>query len=432
MFAYFIGIIFIGSGLLSIPGAWDGDVPLSYLDALFTATSAVCVTGLITVDTASFTLFGQAVIMGLIQAGGLGILTFTTLFLLFPGNRISFRNRKLIRDYYLESVEAEPQAIIRTILLVTFGLEIVGALILYSQFDGVENRLFSAFFHAVSAFSNAGFSTFSTSLEGYARESVVLVTIAGLVIFGGLSFVVIHEVWDWAFRKRRRLSLHSKIVLLMTGGFLIAGTLAFYLMEGSRLIRQGGAGFAVANSFFLSVMPRTAGFNAIPVAGLSMESQIITVLFMFVGGAPGSIAGGVKVTTFFLILLIVFRGVDDRGQIRVGKRRLSAKSLSHANMFMLKAFFLLVAAIFSLSIFESELIAQGGTSFLEILFEAVSAFGTVGLSHGLTPYLSSGGKVVIILTMFAGRVGLVTMALRNPRRHVEHLVDYPKGEVLIG
>lgn len=432
LFAYFIVLIFSGSIALSTPTAWAGEEPLSYLDALFTSVSAVCVTGLITVDTAAYTRFGQAVILVLIQTGGLGILTFSTLFLLFPGNRISFRNRKLIKDYYMESIEYEPRKILRNILLLTFGVEAVGALALYTQFSGIESGLFVSVFHAVSAFCNAGFSTFSTNLEGWSGNAAVLVPVMLLVVSGGLSFAVIHDLYARVTGATGRLTLHAKIVLGMTSILIAGGFLFFFLAERHGIFEGKPSSFAVLNSLFLSVTPRTAGFNTVPMDGLSLGSKAVNLVLMFVGAAPASIAGGVKVTTFFLILLIIFRGVDENGEIRLVHRRLDARSLSHANMFMLKALFILTAAVIGLTVTEGGRDQGRSADFLAIVFEAVSAFGTVGLSLGLTPFLSDAGKVIIILTMFAGRVGLVSMAIPVPGRQAERLIEYPKGEVMIG
>ncbi|MBN2050459.1 MAG: potassium transporter [Spirochaetales bacterium] len=432
LLGYFIIIILTGSLLLSLPISWEGSEPLGYLDALFTATSAACVTGLITVDTASYSIFGQTVILLLIQMGGLGILTFSTLFLLMPGNRFSFHNRKLIKEYYVESLEYEPATILKKILLLTFSIEAIGMLLLFTQFRTLEKSFFSALFHAVSAFCNAGFSTFSDSLEGWNRNPVVLSVIIGLIIAGGLSFTVITDTFARAVGRRRKISFHSKIVLIMTFSLITLGTLFFFILERNHAFQNMSAPQAALNSMFLSVTPRTAGFNTVSTAGLHLNSKTLVTLLMYIGGAPGSTAGGIKVTTFFLIILIVLKGVDGKGEIRIAGKKIGAKTLSHANMFMLKALFLVSAAIIALSITEGTLVAGGKACYMDIIFETVSAFGTVGLSLGITPLLSNAGKIVIICTMFAGRVGLVFMAIPFPGKRLDHLVDYPHGEVLIG
>jgi len=432
LFGYFVLLIMGGALLLLLPGSWKGSGELSFADALFTATSAACVTGLITVDTAQFSLFGQMVILLLIQAGGLGILTFTSVYLLFPGNKISFRDRSLILDYYVEGMETDPLKIIKMILTLTLSLEILGALILFPQFMGEKNSFFTSLFLAVSAFCNAGFSVFSDSVIGVNNNPVVLLTLAALLILGGLSFSVIHEILRRSLGQKRQFSLHSRIVIFMTLGLIILGLAGYFLFEKNGVLKPFTGLQKIYNLFFLAVTPRTAGFNNIPMEALSGEAQVLTIFLMFIGGAPGSIAGGIKVTTIFLVFLLLFRGLDEQGEIRVGNRRLKSRTLVHALIFGAKAFFLLFVSVMALVISEQELISSGRFTLLEILFESVSAFATVGLSRGLTAYLSESGKIIIIITMFAGRIGLVTMALVSGGRRVDGLVKVPTEEVMIG
>ncbi|MDA3810238.1 MAG: potassium transporter [Spirochaetaceae bacterium] len=432
LFSYFVLLISLGSALLVLPVSWNGKEPIHYLDALFTSASAVCITGLITVDTSLFSLFGQTVIMLLIQAGGLGIITFSTFLLLIPGNKISLKNRMLIKGFYVDSIEHDPVKIIKNILLMTFSLEIIGTFILYTQFKDLENGFFISLFHSISAFCNAGFSTFSNNLEDWSANRTVLIIIPFLIVTGGLSFVVIHDLLDRLSGKTIKISLHSRIVLIMTGLLIISGTLVLYLLEHDKSLKVFSPDLVLLNSLFHSISPRTAGFNTLPINEFSHGSKSFIIMLMFIGGAPGSIAGGVKVTTFFLLLLIIFKGVDDKGEIRIGGRKLSAKSLTHVNIFILKALFILGISILLLTLTESESLNKEKINLIDIIFEAVSAFGTVGLSLGLTPLLSQLGKIVIILTMFAGRIGLVFLAATAGKRHIERLIDYPNEEVLIG
>ncbi len=432
LFGYFILIILVGAILLSLPSAWNGQGRLSRLDALFTATSAVCVTGLITVDTASYSRFGQTVILFLIQFGGLGVITFTTIYLIIPGLRISLNKSRMIRAYYMGTVEQNPARIIRNILLFTICIETAGALFLYFRFSaaGTPASLFTAVFHSVSAFCNAGFSTFSDSLAGFAGNSFLLLIVMGLIVSGGLSFVVIQELAIGVWRRRYRITYHTKIVVTMTFLLLAGGCAMFYLFEAENLLAPLSGKDRLVNALFQSVTPRTAGFNVLDQGAMTLPSKVLAMFLMFVGGAPVSIAGGVKVTAFFIVLMYLFRHGDEYGDIVVDGRRLTKKTTTSAGLLVLKAVTLVGMSAFALSVTETLSRSAGAPSFLDLLFETVSAFGTVGLSLGATSHLSGAGKVVLILTMFAGRVGLIAMSLPIARSCREVSV-YPEGTVLI-
>lgn len=432
IFIYFFLITLGGALALYLPAAWGGSDRLRFIDALFTSTSAVCVTGLITVDTAQYTLFGKTVIMLLIQAGGLGIITFATLLLLLPGQRMSFNNRNLIKNFYVEGVEYDPAAIIRSILMLTFGIELAGGLLLYTQFKDLPGGVFVAAFHTVSAFCNAGFSTFSTSLEGWSGNAVVLLTVPLLIISGGISFVVIHDIYDRLAHAKRKISLHTSVVLLTTIVLILGAGLYFYFGERNGALSEFEPLYKILNAFFHAVTPRTAGFNTLAMDQFSARSHTVTALLMFIGGTPGSMAGGIKVTTLFLVLLAIFRGVDAAGDSIYNRHRISARSLTHAGMFMLKALFLLAVAIVLLTVSEARTMQQGAVTVFDLIFETVSAFGTVGLSLGATSLLSPAGKIIIIITMLSGRLGLVFLASDVVKRSADRLVEYPHGEVLTG
>lgn len=430
LFSYFIVTILIGSALLSIRGMWSGNERLRYIDALFTATSAVCVTGLITVDTALYSRLGQIVIAGLIQAGGLGIIVFTTLYLTATRGRMSFADRRLVRDYYVQSVEYEPKKIVRNVVVVTGAVELAGALVLSIGFRnmGVRHPVFTAVFHSISAFCNAGFSTFSNSLEGFANAHFVTIPIMLLIFTGGIGFVVLQDLGKSLVRRRHVVSVHAKVVLVGTVALVSIGAVAFLLLElGNHTL---GA-HPWINATFQSVTPRTAGFNTVPQADLRLGSKLVTMVLMFIGGGPGSIAGGVKITPVFLLLAVVLVGADEHGEVRIFRRRMPESLVARAQLFILKAIMILVLAVLALSLTET-LIAESPKSFLDIAFEATSAFATVGLSTGITPDLTGMGKIVIIMTMFAGRVGLISLALPSPGRFRCSGVDYPTGEVLLG
>jgi trk system potassium uptake protein TrkH len=456
LFSYFAVVILVGTVLLSLPVAWPGPGRVAVLDALFTSVSAACVTGLITVNTADFSLFGKLVILAVIEAGGLGIIAFSTLYLWRPGARISLRNRQLIRDFSLETVEFKPRRILRGILLWTFGVQIVGAVVLYAGFSraGLETPFLTSVFHAVSAFCNAGFSLFPDSLERFGRAPAVTVTGMALIIFGGLGFVVLEDVRKRVLGRRLRLTLHSRVVLAATAVFILLGTLGYlWLLPADAGLSAGGAhaGAAAASSaapnapagaveaagarlqaaLFQSVTTRTAGFNTIPQGDMPLPAQFLTLMLMLIGGAPGSTAGGLKVTTVVLVLAAALTGTDRQGELQLGRRRVDPNTVRNAFAFAVKGTLLLGVAIFALLL--GQRVTPGGQwTFTDVVFEAFSAFGTVGLSTGLTPDLTAAGKVVIIATMIAGRLGLISLVMPVDRQEKRHAIDYPRGRVLLG
>jgi trk system potassium uptake protein TrkH len=434
LFTYFITIILLGSVLLWIPAAWRGPGRLAYVDAIFTSTSAVCVTGLVSVDTALYSLFGKTVIMLLIQFGGLGIITFTTIYLANPRGKISLANRKLIGDYYITSVENDPRRIVRSIIIFTLSIEILGALCMFTRFRSTvgTRALFTSFFHAISAFCNSGFSTFSDNLEGYVTDPVVNFSIMLLIVFGGLGFVVLEDLLERAIGRRRRLSMHTKLVVSSTLVLILAGAAVYLLFEWGNGYAALNAPQKVMASFFQSITPRTAGFDTVIQSTLSFPSKAFTLFLMYVGASPASTGGGIKTTTFFIVLVMILRGTAAREDIRVFKRKVSSASVSRGMMFALRAIAILAMATFALTITELLLSPHEKKLFIDVIFETFSAFGTVGLSLGLTPLLSAAGKLVIILTMFAGRVGMSALAISLPRRLPKKIVDVPAEEVLIG
>ncbi|MBN1685535.1 MAG: potassium transporter [Spirochaetales bacterium] len=429
LFSYFIVIIIVGTILLSLPAAWNGAGRLPFIDAFFTATSAVCVTGLITVDTAMYSSFGKGVILFLIQTGGLGIISFTTLYLAVPRKRISFRSIGFVKGYYLDTVEHKAEHIIRNIVLTTIALELIGSCIIFVGLRKQGDFSYpNALFHSVSAFCNAGFSLFSDGLEGFTANRWVSGGIMTLIVLGGLGFVVLQDLVLRLTGKRTRLHTHTKIVLTASCILIVGGAFGYFVFERNGTLEGYSGGTQIMAAFFQSITTRTAGFNTISQTDMSLSSKILTLPLMFTGGASGSIAGGVKVTTMFLVILSVFSSGEENAEVRFGKRKISRNDLSNASMFVIKAMLLLFTSIFALSMVE----AGRGDGFLPIVFESFSAFGTVGLSLGLTPELTAAGKFIIMLTMFAGRVGLVSLAMNQPRKAIERQIQYPEGEVLIG
>ncbi len=432
LLSFFILIIALGTLLLGLPAAWSGTAryptSLPLADALFTATSAVCVTGLVTVDTADFTRFGQIVIMLLIQVGGLGIISFTSILLIVPGRRLPFRRLKTIRSYSVDGVEHDPIKIVRAIVFFTVAIEALGALALYRFFEeaGARGSAFSAAFHAISAFCNAGFSLYPDSLERFKGEPALLAIISALIVTGGIGFIVLQDIAGLLRGKKKRLSYHTKVILIATFLLIVGGAAAFFLLERDHAFAGMSLSDRVANALFQSITPRTAGFNAVHQTELRQPSKLITILFMFIGGAPGSIAGGIKVATAYIVLLVMIKRANERGEINSFGRRISASTINAAVVYFIKAVFLLILAAGVLSLFE----ASRGADLGHIVFEVASAFGTVGLSLDYTAGLSLPGKLVIIATMFSGRVGLIAFVFFGSSNTESYV--YPEADILIG
>ncbi len=430
LLSFFLIVIGIGTFLLLLPASWTGRPGrLSPIDALFTSTSAVCVTGLVTVDTADFTRFGQTVILALIQVGGLGIVSFTSFMLILPGGRLPFRRLRTIRSYSVQGVENDPLRILRSIVVTTFLIESLGAAALALQFArlGRSDPVFLGIFHAVSAFCNAGFSVFPDSLERFKGEPVLLGTVAVLIVTGGIGFIVLQDIARRIRGKKRILSYHSRLMLSITAVLVLSAAAAFWMLEKDHAFSGMSNLDRAMNSIFQSVTPRTAGFNAVHQADLRQPTKFLTILLMFIGGAPGSIAGGVKIATAYVVLLVMLKRANERGEINSFRRRLTPETINAAVIYFIKAAFLLIFAAGVLSVVE----APRGADFGHIAFEVTSAFGTVGLSLDFTAGLSPAGKLVIIGTMFTGRVGLLAFLFLGGTTRAGNFV-YPEADILIG
>jgi trk system potassium uptake protein TrkH len=432
---YFAVLITLGTVLLALPVSWTGSGPLPLVDALFTATSAVAVTGLTTVDTAQFSWFGKIVIMLLIQFGGLGVVTAILISLARADAPVSVHSRKLLKDYFLPTVENRPGRIIMKVLLYALCIELIGALILWPFFayHGVSNSFFHALFHAVSAFCNAGFSTFSNNLESFAGTQHVTLVISLLVILGGLGFVVHDDVRHRISGRTKRLKAHSWLMLVSTLIALTLGTLVYALLEwNNALAVLGDQPFAkVYESFVMAVQPRTAGFDAISPASTSPASQFFTMLLMITGGGPSSTAGGLKLTTVVILLLAVFRGSEADGDLKAGRRRIDGRIVGRASFLAVRMALLLALMLFLLIISEI-VIAGHSVSVLALAFETISAFCTVGLSMNVTASLSPLGKIIIVATMYIGRIGLLVLAIQQSKYQQQKTYSLPKEEVMIG
>lgn len=434
LFIFFISIITLGTILLLLPVSWTGEKSLGFIDALFTSVSAVCVTGLASVNTDNFSYFGKAVLLLLIQTGGLGLIAFSTMYLALPRQRLSIVNTNIIKNYFTQESVVSPRYIIKIILQLTLIIELTGALFLFIGFSkaGTGTPFYHALFHSVSAFCNAGFSSFPNGLEDYRSDSLVSITIMILIITGGMGFMVLKELIKKAKDPSARLSLHSKVMLTASAFLILSGALFYYIFEYTNTTMEGLTWYEkILPSFFQSVTTRTAGFNTIPQGEMTIPSKIISFGYMLIGGGSGSTAGGLKVTTAFLLLLVLIKGLDNKKGITVFNRTISVNCLGRAAIFFCKALALLFVAIVGISLSEYYL-GSAEIGFLDIAFESFSALATVGLTLGITGDLNVYSKLILIFTMFAGRIGLFSLILHSHTDTAERLVKYPEGEVLIG
>jgi trk system potassium uptake protein TrkH len=435
IFSYFIGVILLGSLLLMLPGAWAGEKSLPYIDALFTSTSAVCVTGLASVDTALYTRFGQTIILFLIQLGGLGLITFTTMLVMLPRRKISLVSRGIVRDFTLDEVDYDPKKVMRNIIILTVSIELAGAMLLFPAFyaRNAEAPVFAAIFHSVSAFCNAGFSIYSTNLEAYVADPVISLTIAGLIVAGGLGFVVWVNIAQRVLGRKKMLSPYSVTVILTTACLIAGGTIFFCITEWNGAYAKFPPAVKMLAALFQSITPRTAGFDTVPQQNLGAVSILATIFLMYVGGASGSTAGGIKVSTFSILLILALRGTDDiTGDLIMRKRAISNSTVVKAVQIAMKAMGIIIASVLCVLAIEGWRIASGEMRIIQVIFECFSAFGTVGLSMGLTMSLSPLSKFVLILTMFSGRVGLVAMAMPTPGKKIEKLVNFARADHIVG
>ncbi|MBU7314404.1 TrkH family potassium uptake protein [Paenibacillus oleatilyticus] len=431
----FAAIILLGATLLSLPISSANGQPTLFIDALFTATSATCVTGLVVVDTGShYSMFGQIVIISLIQVGGLGFMTMATLFAFVLRKRISLKERLILQEAMNQGSMEGIVRLIRRVIVYSLTIEFVAAVIFSIRwsFDlGIAKGIYFGIFHAISFFNNAGFDLFGsvvapfTSLTTYADDWIVNIVSMSLIILGGIGFVVMSDVVD--YRKHKRLSLHSKVVLSATGLLIVIGAVVIFIFEFTNQKTLGSLNWSgkILASFFQSVSPRTAGANSVDIGAMRQASQFFIIILMFIGASPGSTGGGIKTTTFTTLIgamIAMIRGKEDivLFHYRLGKDRI------------LKAITLTMIALFLVIFVTMLLTTTESQSFLKLLFEVTSAFGTVGLTMGVTPELSFFGKIMISLTMFAGRLGPLTLAYALGPKAEKELYRYPEGKITIG
>ncbi|MGV3722396.1 MAG: TrkH family potassium uptake protein [Actinomycetota bacterium] len=441
----FVLLIASGMLLLRLPACSHGDT--SWSTAAFTATSAVCVTGLAVVDTAThWTPLGQAVILLLIQAGGLGYMTASTLLIVFLRRQPSVHSRLLLRDTLGEITLKDTLRVLYSAVWFTLAVEALGAVILTARFALEPGRSFGdalwrGVFHSVSAFCNAGFDLFGkdghaiSSLGGYQGDWVVNLTVAALIIIGGLGFTVCLEVGG--HRPGKFLSLHSRIVLSVTAALIISGTLLVLGAEWSNAATLGELplGQKLLVSFFQSVTLRTAGFATVDFGALRSITLMIMGVYMVVGASPAGTGGGIKTTTLAVTLAAVRASLLGRSEVEMFRRHLPAESVYRALTLIVLSVGILIAGTFALVFTEPEALTARGVSenlFIRIQFEAMSAFGTVGISTGITHLMSETGRLVLILLMFIGRLGPVTLANAWIRPRSEPNRHYPTEKVPLG
>ncbi len=425
----YLVIILVGATLLTLPLATVDGQGMNFLDATFTATSATAVTGLIVENTSEFfTTFGQTVIMSLIQIGGLGIMTMSTLAALLIGKKLSLKQRLTVQEDLDQFSVSGILELVKYVVVVAFTIQATGALSLFLrliQDKPLARALYYAVFHSVSAFNNAGFDIFGNSLENFTGDIPVNLTISGLIILGGIGFAVIAEIYEG--NSFKNLSLQTKLVLSVTAVLLVVGFVVSFALEYSNSATIGDLslrGKALA-SWFLSVTPRTAGFNTVPTGALRDSTIFFVIILMFIGASPGSTGGGVKTTTIGALGAVLYSriiGIDD---VDVYKRRLSRDIIFDAISIFLIALLLISVVTISLTITED-------AAFRDLLFEAVSAFGTVGLSTGVTGELSAIGRIIITMTMFAGRVGPLTIVVAIAEKRHKANIRYPEEKILVG
>ena len=429
-------MILTGAVLLHLPISSASGARMPFVDALFTSTSAVCVTGLIINDTPkAFSGFGQVVLMLLIQAGGLGYMTLSTAIAVFLGKRLTLQERLTLKEALnIETMEGLVRFAV-TVLKVTAVFELTGAAILtlrwWTEFP-LPKAAYLGLFHAVSAFNNAGFSLFSNNLIDYRGDVVVNLTITGLIICGGIGFLVLSELGR--IRRWARLSVHTRLVLVVTSILIVAGTAIIFLLERSNPASLKGLGFgeALLASYFQAVTPRTAGFNTLDLSALAPATLYFIVILMYIGASPGGTGGGVKTSTFGITVMALWALMRGDAEPVLFGRRLSAQ-------LVVRSFFICMMALLALNLVMASLLVVEGHALLPTLFETTSAFGTVGLSMSppgsvlsLSSIFSPAGKLLVSAMMFMGRVGPLTLAIAVVGRQVTQRVRYPEGKVLIG
>lgn len=431
LISFFLIAIFSGTLLLMLPfSTAHGSITPG--DALFTSASAVTVTGLIVKDTAvDFTPFGQVVILLLLQIGGLGFMSFSTFTILLMGQSFSIKDRSIIENDFTGGRYKNVRELVKKIILMTAGMELVGTVVLYCQFTHLSgvHRVFASIFHSVSAFCNAGFSIFSNNFENYTSHWGINITLMVLIICGGIGFLVLGEIGLFLRRKITRFSkfsLHTKLVIISSGLLIFSGFFVIFIEELLNNNNHLSFGAAILSSLFQSVTARTAGFNTIDLNMLSFASVFIIILLMFIGASPGSTGGGIKTSSAGVVIAYFRSRLKGRERIDLFYRNIPAKNVEKAFIVIIISFLLISLFFLLLLTFEREF------KMTDLLFEVVSAFGTVGLSMGITAELSLLSKLTIVVTMFIGRIGPLTLLIALSKRQSRAVFKYPEENIMIG
>jgi trk system potassium uptake protein TrkH len=453
----FIVIILIGTFFLSLPIAVNEGRGISVLTALFTATSAVSVTGLSLVDVSTvFSPFGKAVILILIQLGGLGIMTFSTLVFTLIGKQISYQERKILKEDLNTYTIGGIVKFLKRIVLIVAGIEIIGAVFLTLGFSGtmpLKKAMIYGIFHSVSAFCNAGFSLFSDSIIRYSSNITVTFTIAILVSLGGIGFAVINSTINYCKTGKKTYNLTSKLALYISFFLTFGGTIVFFIFERSNPGTIGNMGIidALNNSFFQSVTTRTAGFNSIPMENLRPSTLFLFLILMFIGASPGSTGGGLKTTTFGIIMFYVLVILRNEKDLVISNRRVPWEVLHRAMAILIISLLYITVVVFLIlmtnemtsikdladavlqgSLQGSAAVTANHLTLDKVIFEVISAFATVGVSQGITADLNIFGRILLTVTMLIGRVGPLTFMLAFSEKIKVRSYRYPQENILIG
>lgn len=425
----FMMLIILGAILLNLPIASQNGESIGFINALFTSASAVCVTGLVVVNTAAhWTLFGKIVILILIQMGGLGIMTMATIVAMISGRKISLKERLVIKEQLNQETLSGLVKLTKYVIYLTFLIEGLGALFLSMKFIpqyGTIKGIWFSVFHAISAFCNAGFDITGNSLMDYNNSAIVILTVVALIVLGGIGFGVILDVVK--NKRWSKLSLHSKLAISFTAFLIIFGAIIFYILESNNPLTMQGFTFKEKTlaSLFASITPRTAGFNTIDTSALKQSSSLLTIIFMFIGGSPGSTAGGVKTVTILVLIISTISIIRGESDVEVFKRRIPYETIFKSIAIIMIGITIVFIVTFILTLTEDQ-------EFLNLLFETTSAFGTVGLSRGITSELSNAGRLILALTMYAGRVGPLTLAFAVGYKEEHKRYRYAEGNITVG
>lgn len=426
-------MMFLGALLLCLPLAQISGKSGNFLENLFTATSALCVTGLVVNDISiTYTIFGKIVILILIQLGGLGVLTVSSMVILSISRKMGYYTKKIVSEDINYNILTEIPRYLKNVSIVVFGIEFVGAVLLFFEFSKklpFIQAVGYSIFHSVSAFCNAGFALFSNNMENYTGNILINFVITSLIILGGLGFAAILDVYNVIKKTRRKLSTSTHLAIAMTIFLICFGAIMTFILEYSNKGTIGNLSLhdKLLSSYFQSVTLRTAGFQTVDLATLTTPTIIIYLFLMFIGASPGSTGGGLKTTTLGILILGVMNAITGKEDIEYRRRRLSWQTFNKACAILMLSLFYLFVMIIIMSIFDSS------KGFLPLLFELISAFGTVGLSMGVTAKLSIISKLIIILTMYIGRVGPLTiMYALSKKKYREGKYKYPEETILIG